>query len=354
MAVRVAFIGVGNISGIYLKNITQRFTEMKIIGLCDLVREKAEKAASEYGIGRVYRDMYEAFDDPAVDLILNITRPYQHFEVSRQALLHGKHVYSEKPLGASIEEGRALVRLAAEKKRLIGGAPDTFLGAGLQTCKKLIDDGFIGRPIGCSAFMLGRGPESWHPDPEFFYKYGGGPMMDMGPYYVTALTCLMGRVESVSAVTGRSFDRRTVTCREHSGETIEVEVSTFLSGSLRFESGAIGTLVTSFDVYQAQLPNIQIYGEKGTLYAPDPNTFGGPVRLFRPEDGEIRDMPLLFPNRENSRGLGLLEMARAIAEGRDDFITSSRRTFHTLDVLTAFDRSSQAGRAIQMEKPLDP
>ena len=350
MAIGVAFIGVGNISGIYLKNITTRFTEMKIVGLCDLVREKAEKAAAEYGISKIYADMYEAFDDPAVDLILNITRPFQHYEVTKQALLHGKHVYSEKPLGASIEEGRELVALAAEKKLMVGGAPDTFLGAGIQTCKKLIDDGFIGRPVGASGFMMSHGPESWHPDPEFFYKYGGGPMMDMGPYYITAMTYLLGRVETVSATTSRSFQQRTMTCKEHYGEKIDVDVSTFLSGTMRFESGAVGTLTTTFDVWRSTLPCIEVYGEKGTLFVPDPNTFGGPVKLYRPEDGEVREMPLLFENRENSRGLGLLEMARAIRDGRDDFITSSRRTFHTLDVLTAFDRSSLAGRAIEMEK----
>lgn len=350
MAIGVAFIGVGNISGIYLKNITTRFTEMKIVGLCDLVREKAEKAAAEYGIGKIYTDMYEAFDDPAVDLILNITRPFQHYEVTKQALLHGKHVYSEKPLGASIEEGRELVALAAERKLMVGGAPDTFLGAGIQTCKKLIDDGFIGRPVGASGFMMSHGPESWHPDPEFFYKYGGGPMMDMGPYYITAMTYLLGRVETVSATTARSFQQRTMTCKEHYGEKIDVDVSTFLSGTMRFESGAVGTLTTTFDVWRSTLPCIEIYGEKGTLFVPDPNTFDGPVKLYRPEDGEVREMPLLFGNRENSRGLGLLEMARAIRDGHDDFITSSRRTFHTLDVLTAFDRSSLAGRAIEMEK----
>ena len=350
MAIGVAFIGVGNISGIYLKNITTRFTEMKIVGLCDLVREKAEKAAAEYGIGKIYTDMYEAFDDPAVDLILNITRPFQHYEVTKQALLHGKHVYSEKPLGASIEEGRELVALAAERKLMVGGAPDTFLGAGIQTCKKLIDDGFIGRPVGASGFMMSHGPESWHPDPEFFYKYGGGPMMDMGPYYITAMTYLLGRVETVSATTSRSFQQRTMTCKEHYGEKIDVDVSTFLSGTMRFESGAVGTLTTTFDVWRSTLPCIEIYGEKGTLFVPDPNTFDGPVKLYRPEDGEVREMPLLFGNRENSRGLGLLEMARVIRDGHDDFITSSRRTFHTLDVLTAFDRSSLAGRAIEMEK----
>ena len=233
---------------------------------------------------------------------------------------------------------------------MIGGAPDTFLGAGIQTCKKLIDDGFIGRPVGASGFMMSHGPESWHPDPEFFYKYGGGPMMDMGPYYITAMTYLLGRVETVSATTSRSFQQRTMTCKEHYGEKIDVEVSTFLSGTMRFESGAVGTLTTSFDVWRSDLPFIEVYGEKGTLFVPDPNTFGGPVKLYRPEDGEVREMPLLFENKVNSRGLGLLEMARAIRDGHDDFITSSRRTFHTLDVLTAFDRSSLAGRAIEMEK----
>ncbi len=346
----VAFIGVGNISGIYLKNITNRFTEMKIIGLCDLVKERAEKAAAEYGIGRVYADMYEAFADPDVDIILNITRPYQHFEVSRQALLAGKHVYSEKPLGASLEEGRALVKLAREKGLMIGGAPDTFLGAGIQTCRKLIDDGYIGRPIAASAFMMGCGPDSWHPDPAFFYRYGGGPMLDMGPYYVTALTYLMGPVESVVGMTSKSFPERLFTCKEHYGETAPVEVATHLTGSLRFESGAIGTLTTSFDVKSSTLPCIEIYGEKGTLYVPDPNTFGGPVKLYRPEDGKIREMPLLYENADNSRGIGLLAMAKALENGEADFVTSCRRTFHVLDILTAFQRSSDTGSVVYMEK----
>lgn len=346
----IAFVGVGNISGIYLKNITTRFTEMKIVGLCDLVREKAEAAAAEYGIAKIYTDMHEVFADPQVDIVLNITRPYQHYEVTRQALLAGKHVYSEKPLGASIDEGRALVKLAHEKGLMIGGAPDTFLGAGIQTCKKLIDDGYIGRPVAASAFMMSCGPEGWHPDPEFFYKYGGGPMMDMGPYYVTALTYLLGRVESVGGMTSVSFPERLFTCKEHYGETTKVETATHLTGSLRFESGVIGTITTSFDVQHSTLPCIEIYGEKGTLYVPDPNCFGGPVRLYRKEDGMLREMPLLFENAENSRGLGLLAMARAIRNGEKDFITSSKRTFHTLDIMTAFQRSSESGKVVYMEK----
>ena len=346
----IAFIGVGSISGIYLKNITERFSEIKIVGLCDLIPERAKNAAEKYGIGKVYGHMQEAFDDPEVDMILNITRPYQHYEVTRQALMAGKQVYSEKPLGASIEEGRALVALAKEKGLMIGGAPDTFLGAGIQTCKKLIDDGYIGRPLAASAFMMSSGPDHWHPDPEFFYKYGGGPMMDMGPYYITALTYLMGRVESVVGMAAASFPERLFTCKEHYGETTKVEVSTHLTGSMRFESGAVGTITTSFDVRKSTLPRIEIYGEKGTLIVPDPNTFGGPVRLYRPEDGEFRDMPLLYGNADNSRGLGLLEMARAIRDHRSEFVTGSERTFHVLDVMTAFQRSSDSGMVVRMEK----
>ncbi len=346
----IAFIGVGNISGIYLQNITQRFTEMKIIGLCDLIEERARSAAEKYGIGKVYKDMYEAFADPEVDIILNITRPYQHYEVSRQALLAGKHVYCEKPLGASFEEGKELVRLAEEKGLMIGGAPDTFLGAGIQTCKQLIENDYIGRPVAASAFMLGSGPDSWHPDPASFYLYGGGPMMDMGPYYITALTYLMGRIESVVGMTAKTYPERLFTCKEHFGEWGKVEVATHLTGSMRFESGAIGTIITSFDVKKSILPRIEIYGEKGTLIVPDPNTFGGPVKLYRPEDGQFRDMPLMFEHQSNSRGLGLLEMARAVRDGKKDFITSSKRTFHVLDVLTAFQRSEDSGSVVRMEK----
>ena len=164
--VRVAMIGVGNISGIYLKNITQTFRELELIGVCDLVRERAEKAAAEYGVPKIYDTMHDAFADPEVQIVLNLTRPYEHFEVSRAALLAGKHVYSEKPLGAELAEGTELRRLAEEKGLMLGGAPDTFLGAGIQTCRRLIDDGFIGTPIGSAACMIGCGHESWHPEPE--------------------------------------------------------------------------------------------------------------------------------------------------------------------------------------------
>lgn len=343
----VAFIGVGDISGIYLENLTNRFRNLKIAGICDLVPEKAQRASEKYGGLRIYKDMFEAFDDPSVDIILNITRPYQHYEVSRQALLHGKHVYSEKPLAPTIEEGQALVALAQEKGLLLGGAPDTFLGAGYQTCRKLIDDGFIGDIVGATAFMMGQGPESWHPDPFFFYQFAGGPMMDMGPYYVTALISLLGPVESVMGMNRTPRTRRTATCAAHYGEPIDVEVPTHVSGLLQFKNGPTATLVTSFDVPCSERRNIEIYGTKGTLFAPDPNNFGDPVRLYRQEDGAIREMPLLFDHRENSRGLGLSRMAEAI-DGKDEFRNSCALTYHALDVMTGIIRSGETGKRIEM------
>ena len=349
MPIKVAFIGVGDISGIYLKNITEMYDNLEIAGVCDLIREKAERAVAQYpSIPRIYEDMYEAFADPEVDVVLNITRAYQHYEVTKAALEHGKNVYSEKPLATTIEQGVELVELARSKGLLLGGAPDTFLGAGIQTCKKLIDDGFIGRPLAVTAFMMGHGPESWHPDPEFFYKPGAGPMMDMGPYYTTALIHLLGPVKSLFASAKISLPERTATCKARKGLRIQVETPTYVTGVLNFESGVTGTMIMSFETWKHSLPRIEIYGEKGTLSVPDPNTFGGPVRLYLPEDGEWKEMPLMFPHRENSRALGLSGMADAMLSGKRDFAASCKLTRHALDVMTGMLRSGESGQIVEM------
>lgn len=349
--IRIGVVGCGCISGIYLHNMTRLFKEIEVAGVCDLIRERAEKQAAAYGIKRIYKDMHEMYADPSVDLILNITRPYQHYEVTKAALEAGKHVFTEKPLGASFEEGLALVKLAEEKGLMLGGAPDTFMGAGIQTCRRLIDDGYIGRPVAASAFFLGHGPENWHPDPDFFYQRGGGPMFDMGPYYATTLINLLGGVKSVSAVCGRAFDNRMATCNEHFGENIEVNISTHYSGTLLFESGVIATMAASFDVYSHTHPHIEIYGTEGTLSVPDPNTFGGSPRLWRPEDKAWRDLPLLYPYPENARGLGITDMAKTIAEGGESVRrcrATHRQTLHVLEILCAFQKSSDTGAAYQM------
>lgn len=342
--IKVGMVGVGAISGIYLENITNTFKEIELVAVCDLIRERAENAQKKYNVPKLYDTMQELFADPEIDLVLNLTRPYQHYEVSRAALEAGKHVYSEKPLGATLDEGKKLVALAQEKGLYLGGAPDTFMGAGIQTCRRLIDDGFIGDPIGAAAFMICRGHESWHPDPEFYYKHGGGPMLDMGPYYITALINLLGGVKSVTGVSKRNFDQRICTCKEHAGEIIDVDVDTHILGTLQFDSGCVGTLITTFDAYYPYQARFEIYGTRGTMFVPDPNTFGGPVQVFRPEDGQVREMPLMYDYKENSRALGLADIAKAIETGRPCRVDYTQ-TFHVLEVMEAFTLSDRSGGA---------
>lgn len=346
--VNVAIIGVGDISGIYLKNITEIFGGVKIVGVCDLVREKAERAQTEYRIPKIYPTMHDAFADDEVEMVLNLTRPYEHFDVTQAALLAGKHVYSEKPLAATYEEGKKLAQLAEEKNLLLGGAPDTFLGAGIQTCRKLIDDGYIGEVIGAAAFMICRGHETWHPDPAFYYQHGGGPMLDMGPYYITALVNLVGAVKGVTGTAKASFPQRTITSTPKRGTVVEVEVPTYITGIMDFENGATGTVFTTFDVHYQEQARFELYGTKGTLIVPDPNTFGGPVKLLRPEDGSFKEIPLLYGYSKNSRGLGLADMASALRQNRPARV-SHRQTLHVLEIMTAFARSSETRTYIPLE-----
>jgi predicted dehydrogenase len=353
--VKIAFIGVGAISDIYLDNITQRFTNLEIVGLCDQMPGVAETAAKKYGLAKVYKDIYEICADEQVEIILNLTRPYEHYHTTKTALLAGKHVYSEKPLGATLAEGRELAALAAEKGLLLGGAPDTFLGAGLQTCRRIIDAGLIGDPVGFTAFMTCHGHESWHPNPAFYYQFGGGPMLDMGPYYLTAIVTLLGGVSSVSGMTKISFPQRMITSQPHYGERIDVEVPTWVMGMLRLENGAVGSIFTTFDVYETQkLPFIEIYGSEGTLSLPDPNTFGGSVWLRRREEKELAKMPLMADNAENSRGLGLQDMARALV-AQTNARASVQLTLHVLEVMCAFQTSSDTRAEVVIQsKPGKP
>ncbi|MDR2505557.1 MAG: Gfo/Idh/MocA family oxidoreductase [Oscillospiraceae bacterium] len=343
----VAIIGCGAISGIYLENITKTFRDVRLLGVCDLIRERAEKAQEKYAVPKLYETMHDAFADPEVDIILNLTRPYEHFDVTSGALLAGKHVYTEKPLGATFDEGEKLTKLANEKGRRICGAPDTFLGAGIQTCRKAIDDGWIGTPIGAAAFMICHGHETWHPDPAFYYQFGGGPMLDMGPYYITALINLLGEIKGITGVTKSFFSERTITSKEHFGEVVKVECPTSYVGILHFTSGAVGTLHTTFDVHYTTQARLEIYGTAGTLICPDPNTFGGPVTLIRPENKAPQELPLLFDYKENSRALGLDDMAASILAGRDSR-ADNQQLLHALDVMTSFERSNEAGAYVPL------
>ena len=345
--VKIGFVGCGAISGIYLENITKRFKEIEIIGVCDLIRERAENAVKNYNIPKLYNDMYELFADPEVDIVLNITRPYEHFDVTMAALDAGKPVYCEKPLGASLEEGKKIMAKAKDKGLWVGGAPDTVLGAGIQTCRKLIDDGEIGDIVGCAGFMICHGHETWHPDPAFYYKYGGGPMFDMGPYYLTALVNLCGNVEAVSAMTRTTFPERLITSQPHYGEIVKVDVPTLYAGNMRFVNGAVGTLYTTFDVYYPGQARLEVYGTKGTLFVPDPNGFGGPVKLYKPGE-DVKEIELGFDYAMNSRALGLADMAKALQCGRP-FRANSNQTFHVLEIMEGFAESGRVGHEIPIE-----
>ena len=351
--VKIGFVGCGCISGIYLKNLTSMFKEVEIIGVCDLIPERAQKAVEDYHIPKLYEDMYELFKDPEVDIVLNITRPYEHYEVTKQALLHGKHVYSEKPLSPDLNEARELAALAKEKGLMLGGAPDTFMGAGIQTCRHLIDGGFIGTPIGASASFVSRGPEDWHPDPEFLFQYGGGPMFDMGPYYVTALINLLGGVDTVCGMAQTSYPTRPILSEKKYGTMMNVEVPTYVMGTMRFQSGAIADIFTTFDVTKLHPgTRLEIYGSEGSISVPDPNTFDGEVILKRGRSKETVSMPRIFNYNENSRGLGLADMAKALLTGRD-FRANSQQQLHVVEIMSAFYTSSQTNQFVKIESPYD-
>jgi predicted dehydrogenase len=335
----VGIIGCGNIFGAYAKG-SSFFRSLNLKSCADLNPEAARARAEEFGIAAT--GLPELLADPEIAIVINLTVPKVHAAVSEEILRAGKHVYSEKPLGLTVEEGRALLDLAAEKGLRIGCAPDTFLGAGLQTCRKIIDDGLIGRPLSGTAFMLASGPESWHPNPGFFYRRGAGPMMDIGPYYITALVHLLGPVKSVLASTMRARDERMATCKEQFGEMLPVEVPTHNSGNLLFENGALVTTVISFDVAAHKHSPIEIYGSQGTLVVPDPNTFEGPVELFRTgfKPKTWADMPLVFGYSENSRSIGVADMAHAIQSGRPHRC-SGDLALHALEVMSAFECSNE-------------
>jgi len=338
--VKIGIVGCGDISGIYLTNLTKMFTGVEIAGVCDLIDERAQRAVDEYNLPKKYKDMHELFADDNVEIVLNLTRPYEHHAVNMAAIAAGKHVYAEKPLGATLEEGIESRNAAEKKGVMLGGAPDTFLGAGIQTCRKLIDDGYIGKPVAANAFWGYRGHESWHPDPEFYYQFGGGPMLDMGPYYVTALVSLLGAVETVSGMTRKTFETRRITSAKKFGKVFDVEVPTLVTGQMSFANGAVGTIMQTYDIHAHNLPIIEIYGTEGTISVPDPNHFDGPVRLYRAESKAFMEMPLVFDYPTNSRGLGVADMAACIAS-KEKPRAGVDLTFHVLEVMTAFIRSGE-------------
>ena len=343
-AVGVGVIGCGHISAAYLM-AAKTFPILKIVAVADARPEAAHARAAEFGLRAA--SVADLLADPEVEIVLNLTVPKAHVEVGLAAIAAGKHVYSEKPLGVAVAEARRLAAAAAAKGLRLGCAPDTFLGGAHQTARALIDDGAIGRPVGGAAFFMCPGHERWHPDPGFYYLGGGGPMLDMGPYYVTDLVNLLGPIDRVFGVATRTRAERTIASEPLKGRRIPVEVATHVSGVLHFVSGAAVSVTMSFDVFAHKHVPLEIYGESGSLIVPDPNWFGGAVEIA--EAGAAwREVASARPYADaNYRSLGLADMAQAIRRGRPHR-ASGALALHALEAMEAFQASSDAGRAIDV------
>ena len=348
--VRVGVIGCGNISPQYFRWMAT-FRDLDVVACADLDGDKARARAVEFGVPRAC-SVDDLLADAAIEIVLNLTVPAAHAAVNLQILQAGKHAYTEKPFAVERADGQQVLDLAAAKGLLTGGAPDTFLGGGIQTCRKLIDDGAIGQPIAATAFMMGHGPEGWHPNPDFYYQKGGGPMFDMGPYYLTALVALMGPVRRVTGCTGTSFAERTITNPKlRTGEKIPVHTPTHIAGVFDFASGAVGTIITSFDVWAHSCPRIEIHGTEASLSVPDPNTFRGPVRLRRPGDSDWTEVPLTH-SEEVGRGMAVADMAVALRQGRPHR-ASGGLAFHVLDLMHAFHEASAQGQHLEIRSGVE-
>lgn len=341
---QIGLIGCGKISGAYFKGC-KAYPGLQIAGCADLNVDLARRVAAEEGVPFA-GTVEELLARPEIELVINLTIPAAHAAINRQALAAGKHVYCEKPFALTAADTLAVVDEAAAAGLRVGSAPDTFLGAGIQTARHLIDAGEIGRPIAALGFMMGSGHESWHPNPAFYYQAGGGPMLDMGPYYVTALVNLLGPVTRVSGMTQTSFPTRTITSEPRRGEVINVEVPTHYSTSLEFAAGATGTLVMSFDTVPFQLPNLVVYGTTGTLRVPDPNVFDGEVQIRRRGDPDFTPVPWTHAlGRE--RGSGVADLAAALRSGRPHRANGDLAK-HVVEVLEAAARSHSEARHITL------
>ena len=341
--VGVGIVGCGNISGTYLA-AAKMFPILEVRGIADINAEAAEARGREFGV--TTRSVTDLISDPQIEIVVNLTVPAAHFAVSQRVIEAGKHVYSEKPLAIDVKDAGKLLAAARKRQLRVGCAPDTFLGGAHQTVRKLIDEGMIGTPLAATAFFMGPGHERWHPNPAFFYGKGGGPMLDMGPYYVTTLVNLLGPVKRVAGMTSRLRGERIITSEPLKGTRIPVEVDTHVAGTLEFVSGAIATISMSFDVAHHTHRPIEIYGTEGALSVPDPDAFGGQIETATASSSDWRPVKTIHPYANgNFRIIGVAEMAHAIRSNRPHR-ASGDLAYHVLEVMTAFQRSSKDGAHI--------
>jgi predicted dehydrogenase len=343
--VKVGVIGCGNISSNYISYM-KKFDILDVVAVSDNIPERARAQAAEYGIPNAGSND-ELLGNKDIRIVVNLTPPNLHAQVNLEIIAAGKSVHCEKPLATTRADGQRILAAAREIGVRVGGAPDTFLGGGLQTCRKLIDDGWIGRPVAATAFFTGHGHESWHPDPEFFYKFGGGPLFDMGPYYLTALVSLLGPARRVTGSATISTPERLITSQPHYGQKIQVEVPTHVAGVIDFANGAVASIITSFDVWDSNLPHIEIYGTEGTLSVPDPNTFTGPVKIKRAGADAWSEVPLTH-NAGVGRGIGVADMAYGIMNGRPHR-ASGELAYHVLDIMHAIIDASECDRHVMVD-----
>jgi predicted dehydrogenase len=361
--VGVGILGCGHVSDQYFRGC-RRFDVLRLTSCADLDTARAEQQAAEHGIPRACAPD-ELLEDPNVDLVINLTPPLAHAETTLALIRAGKHVWSEKPLAASLEEAGRLLEAARSAGVRIGCAPDTFLGGGLQTSNKLVEDGWLGEPRSAVAFVSEPGYEHFHPNVDFFYGPGGGPALDLGPYYVTALVALLGPVARVTGFAQSPTAERIVPAGPRQGERIPVRVPTHVTGALELDSGVVATVLMSWDIWSTHLPYLEVYGTAGSLSIPNPDEFGGLPLLRRAGRDELRQpppppgsvpwtvMPLAYDG-EVGRGIGVADMAYAIRTERAHR-ASGDLAYHVLEVLTSLERSGVEGRAVEIaSRPARP
>lgn len=352
--VKIGIVGCGMISDAYF-SAAKKFNNLEVAACADSIPERAAAKKEQYGVQNITIEELLAGKD--IEIVLNLTPPQVHSKIALATLNAGKHAYSEKPFGVDEADAAKVIALAKEKGLRVGCAPDTFLGAGQQTARKLVDDGWIGKPIAGTAIVMGRGPEKW-PHAPFFYDYGAGPMLDLGPYYITALVNLLGPARSVIAVTAKGSDFRTMGAAvapqyQHLYQPFgkyPINVTTHLTGVVEFQCGALITVITSFECYRHGHNPIELYGSEGSMQIPDPNTFGGPVRVYRKGDrnSDWKDVPLTHIYSENSRSIGVADMAHALRSGRRHR-ANGQLANHVLEIMLAFDKSSRLGAKVELK-----
>ncbi|QLJ03536.1 Gfo/Idh/MocA family oxidoreductase [Streptomyces sp. NEAU-sy36] len=337
---RIGVVGAGNISGEYLETLSA-LPNVRPVQVATRDPERARAAVARFP-GTRATSLPELYASDEVDLVLDLTTPAAHLEVSRAAIEAGKHLYGEKPLAMTTGEARSILTAASAAGVRVGCAPDTVLGTGIQTARVCVEKGEIGTPVAATAFMTTPGHELWHPDPEFYYRPGGGPLLDMGPYYLTALVLMLGPVRRVTGLSGAPRRTRTIGSGPRAGTTFPVEVATHVTGVLEHEGGALSTLMLSFDVWRSTLPRIEVYGTEGTLAVPDPNSFTGDVRVCHAGDREWRTAPVLGGYRGVARGIGVADMAHAIATGTPHR-ASAELAYHVLDLMESLLAAAESG-----------